>query len=102
MQTNEVLDKLDEMIQGRSILKHPFYRAWLNGELSIEQLATYAEIYYPHVAAFPGYLEVAIQASSDARVSDELERNLADELSHTKAHPERGMGLSGGVGCGAK
>jgi len=39
----------------------------MNGELSIEQLAAYSEIYYPHIAAFPGYLEVAIQASSDAR-----------------------------------
>jgi len=102
MQPNEVLDKLDEMIQVRSILKHPFYRAWMNGELSIEQLAAYSEIYYPHIAAFPGYLEVAIQASSDARVSDELERNLADELSRPKAHPELWLDFAEGLGLERK
>ena len=60
MDSATALRELDESIRERSILKHPFYRAWERGELTREQLATYAGIYYPHVRAFPRYLAVAI------------------------------------------
>ena len=98
MQTNEILQTLDQLIQKRSILNHPFYRAWLNGELSMDQLAVYAGVYYPHVAAFPGYLECAIQTSNNSLVRNELERNLADELSHPKAHPDLWLDFAEGLG----
>ena len=98
MLPDEALENLDQLIQARSILNHPFYRAWLKGTLSMDQLAVYAEVYYPHVAAFPGYLECAIQASDDMLVREELERNLADELSRPKAHPELWLDFAVGLG----
>jgi pyrroloquinoline-quinone synthase len=88
MTLHDTLDSLDRLIQSRSILEHPFYVAWRRGELSRDQLATYARVYYPHVAAFPGYLRAALDVASAPIVRDELARNLADELSNPKPHPE--------------
>ena len=63
MRTEETLRALDDLIRERSILQHPFYRAWQRGELTRAQLATYSRVYYPHVAAFPNYLKNAINCA---------------------------------------
>ena len=88
MNPQDTLDRLDQLIQSRSILCHPFYVAWQRGELSGEQLATYARVYYPHVASFPRYLEAAIDSADDPVIRAELERNLTDERMVPKAHNE--------------
>jgi pyrroloquinoline-quinone synthase len=88
MRPDETIRCLDEMIQSRSILAHPFYIAWQRGELTREQLGTYASFYYPHVAAFPGYLERARKRAADPLVRAELEDNLADELGNPAPHNE--------------
>ncbi|MEE9167147.1 MAG: iron-containing redox enzyme family protein [Candidatus Neomarinimicrobiota bacterium] len=88
MNQTEVLDTLDALIQSRSILGHPFYEAWQSGELTRENIATYAKVYYPHVEAFPGYLESAVNCTVDPVIRSELEQNLADELSNPKPHSE--------------
>ena len=84
MKRSDVLNTLDELIQSRSILDHPFYVAWERGELTPAQLATYARMYYPHVQAFPGYLKAVIAGSSDSETCEELSKNLTDELSEPK------------------
>ena len=88
MERAQVLDRLDGLVESRSILDHPFYVAWHQGELSRDQLATYARVYYPHVAAFPGHLEEALKRATEPVVRDELARNLADELGRPAPHPE--------------
>ena len=98
MNPQETLSQLDQLIQSRSILCHPFYVAWQRGELTREQLATYAQVYYPHVAAFPGYLQAAIEATGDPGVRQELERNLADEIANPKPHPELWLDFAAGLG----
>ncbi len=97
-QNNPSLKALDELIEKRSILQHPFYQAWREGRLSREDLAVYAQIYYPHVAAFPGYLQAALQAADDSLVRGELESNLAEELGEPKAHPELWLDFASGLG----
>jgi len=98
MTLHETLDSLDRLIQSRSILEHPFYVAWRRGELSRDQLATYARVYYPHVAAFPGYLRAALDVAGDPVVRDVLERNLADELSNPKPHGELWLDFAADLG----
>lgn len=93
-----VLSRLDELVYSRSILKHPFYIAWEQGELTHDQLAAYAGYYYPHVAAFPGYLRAAIANTQDEVVRDELQRNLKDELTDPKAHDELWLDFAAGLG----
>ncbi|PYI63155.1 MAG: pyrroloquinoline quinone biosynthesis protein PqqC, partial [Verrucomicrobia bacterium] len=43
------LDEIDNNIEAKHLLKHPFYLAWTRGELSNEALADYARQYYHHV-----------------------------------------------------
>ncbi|MEO8910914.1 MAG: iron-containing redox enzyme family protein [Gemmatimonadaceae bacterium] len=88
MRPHETLRCLDELVQSRSILTHPFYIAWQRGELAREQLAVYATVYYPHVAAFPGYLKRAQTLAADPLIRDELANNLADELGNPAPHSE--------------
>lgn len=99
MQPEDTLNKLDQLIQSRSILEHPFYVAWRNGELTPEQLATYAQVYYPHVAKFPNYLKTVLESVEDEAVRAELESNLDDELNNPKAHNELWLDFAAGVGA---
>lgn len=98
MHPQDTLHALDQLIQSRSILKHPFYQAWQRGELTRHQLAAYAQIYYPHVAAFSGYLESAIEQAEDARVRAELEQNLIDEQQHPAPHSDLWLDFAAGLG----
>src|SRR5260370_5353954 len=88
MRTEKLLRALDDLIRERSILQHPFYRTWQRGELTRDQLATYSRVYYPHVAAFPTYLENAINCAADFSTRRALEDNLLDELTNPAPHPE--------------
>jgi pyrroloquinoline-quinone synthase len=56
METKVFLSLLEERIRQYDLLCHPFYKAWSSGELTRDDLRAYAEDYYPHVEAFPGYL----------------------------------------------
>ncbi len=56
METQGLVSLLEERIHRYDLLSHPFYKAWSGGELTEEDLRTYAESYYPHIEAFPGYL----------------------------------------------
>jgi pyrroloquinoline-quinone synthase len=99
MDSATALRELDASIRERSILKHPFYQAWERGELTREQLATYAGIYYPHVRAFPRYLEAAMRRATDDAVRTELADNLADELGNPAPHDELWLDFAEGVGA---
>ncbi len=98
MTFSDAMDRIDRRIAERTILEHPFYVAWRRGELDREQLAAYARLYYPHVAAFPGYLEAALADATDPAVRDELAANLAEERSVPKAHDELWLDFSRGLG----
>ncbi|MFQ6616910.1 MAG: CADD family putative folate metabolism protein [Fidelibacterota bacterium] len=98
MKPDQVLQRLDRLIESRFILAHPFYQAWNAGELTRDQLATYAAVYYPHVASFPGYLERILSQTTDDSIRDEIEQNLADELSNPKPHPDLWLDFAQGLG----
>jgi len=98
MSPQVTLDRLDQLVRSRSILKHPFYQAWQRGELSSQQLAIYARAYYPHVAAFPGYLQMALAIAEDPQVRAGLQSNLQDELTTPKAHPDLWLDFAEGLG----
>src|SRR5262249_51566429 len=97
----EVLHDLDTLIAQRSILQHPFYRAWTMGALTREDLAVYARVYYPHVAAFPEYLRTALHATPAHAnvVKDTLEETLRDELTVPAAHTELWLHFADAVGA---
>jgi len=98
MTTEETLRALDTLIEERSILQHRFYRAWKRGELTPDQLAAYSRVYYPHVAAFPSYLDNAIRCADDPATRRDLEGNLHDELTNPAPHPELWLDFAEALG----
>jgi|ERR1700722_6206586 len=81
MTTTHFFEQLEASIAKYDLLCHPFYRAWVGGELTCDDLREYARQYYHHVEAFPGYLaEFALRLHAD---EGELRRvvlaNMCDE-----------------------
>ena len=95
---NQYLDKIDNAIAEKHLLKHPFYLAWTRGELSKEALRDYARQYYRHVAAFPTYLS-AVHAKCDNQATrKQLLANLIDEESGSPNHPDLWLKFAEGLG----
>ncbi len=102
MTTEATLAELDARIAARSILQHPFYRAWSAGTLTRADLATYARLYYPHVAAFPEYLGAAIDGAELPEVRAELAENLREEESEPRPHAELWLAFAAAMGADAE
>src|SRR5881392_3727838 len=85
---NQYLNKIDNDIAEKHLLKHPFYLAWTRGELSPAALADYARQYYHHVAAFPTYLSAVHANCDDQPTRRRLLQNLIDEEAGSPNHPE--------------
>ena len=95
---NKHLDKIDNDIAEKHLLKHPFYLAWTRGELSKEALADYARQYYHHVAAFPTYLSAVHANCNDQTTRKQLLNNLIDEEAGSPNHPELWLQFAQGLG----
>ncbi len=80
---NPLIKKIDEMIQERSLLKHPFYEMWSDGKLSLDSLAGYSKEYFQLVKAVPSFMIPIIQQAPDFFVN-ELVENQQEESSHIK------------------
>ena len=85
---SKYLDKIDNDIAAKHLLKHPFYLAWTRGELSKEALTDYAKQYYHHVAAFPTYLSAVHANCDDQPTRKQILSNLTDEEAGSPNHPE--------------
>lgn len=77
--TQELVRRLDEATRDKRLLEHPFYRAWVAGTLTEDDLAFYATQYWRQVEAFPGYLESVATRIDDGSARKSIEENLADE-----------------------
>jgi len=99
MTTEATLAELDARIAARSILQHPFYLAWSAGTLTRADLAAYARVYYPHVAAFPEYLRSAIDGAELPAVRAELHENLREEVGEPRPHAELWLAFAAAVGA---
>src|SRR4029078_2665356 len=99
---NQDLDQIDNDIEAKHLLKHPFYLAWTRGELSREALADYARQYYQHVAAFPTYLSAVHAKCDDQSIRKELLNNLIDEEAGSPNHPELWLNFAEGLGISVR
>jgi pyrroloquinoline-quinone synthase len=91
MQTKAFVSLLDERIHPYDLLCHPFYKAWSAGELTREDLRHYAEDYYPHVDAFPGYLAQLGVRLEEGEMRRAVLANMNDEKGgeNSFGEPER-------------
>ena len=74
--------KIDDEIDERSLLKHPFYRMWTDGKLTLDQLAGYSKEYYQLVKAVPTLISNIESLTDDASVKSRIHENLEEELTH--------------------
>jgi len=92
--------EIDARIAKYDLLCHPFYQAWTMGELTGESINQYACYYYPHVAAFPGYLERLQQRLPDGEVRDLVRQNKEDEEApQARSHADLWLDFAEGMGA---
>ena len=76
-----LIKQIDQMIEERSLLKHPFYEMWSDGKLTIESLTGYSKEYFQLVKAVPDFMAPIIQMAPDSE-TDELAANQKEESDH--------------------
>lgn len=74
-----LIERIDDIIERDSLLKHKFYTMWSDGELTLPMLAGYSKEYYQMVKAVPRLME-RILPLGDA--SDTLDENMREEYEH--------------------
>jgi len=79
-----IIKKIDDMIEERSLLKHPFYQMWSDGKLTQKSLAGYSKEYFQLVKAVPLFMTPIIEKAQDSVVS-ELISNQQEESDHIKS-----------------
>ena len=75
----DIAQTLDAGVARWPLLQHPFYKAWVAGDLALSDLAIYAGQYWRQVETFPDCLE-ALATRSPGGPKVALEANLSDEL----------------------
>ncbi len=78
---SSLIEKIDEMIEERSLLKHSFYQMWSDGKLSQESLAGYSKEYFQLVKAVPKFMTPIIEQAPESIVK-ELVNNQQEEFEH--------------------
>jgi len=80
---NSLIKRIDEMIEERSLLKHPFYEMWSDGKLSLDSLTGYSKEYYQLVKSVPSFMTPIIEQAPDS-LKNELTSNQEEEIQHIK------------------
>lgn len=78
---NSLVKKIDELIEQKSLLKHPFYQMWSDGKLSVDSLAGYSKEYFQMVKAVPSFVETIAKFAPEALV-EEIRSNGTEESEH--------------------
>jgi len=95
---SSTIEVLNQKIDAKHLLKHPFYVAWSKGELSLEDLQSYARQYFSHVRAFPAYLSEMHSRCEDLASRQTIAANLADEEATPPTHPDLWLDFAAGLG----
>ena len=87
--TPAIAEAIEEALEQRMLLTHPFYRRWEAGELQLGELDSYARNYRSFEAALPVVLSAVVQrlnTDGSAEVANRVQRNLDDELGRPESH----------------
>lgn len=90
---------LDAAADDHALLDHPFYVAWIEGDLTQDMLAGYAEQYYQHVRAFPRYISRVHAETEDREAREALVENLHEEEGGDVAHPDLWLDFAEALGA---
>lgn len=95
----QVINRLNEIISERHLLKHMFYQAWSRGALSQDILKEYAAQYYHQVQSFPRFISRVHTHCPEIEARKVLLENLVDEEIHGTDHPALWMQFAEGMGA---
>src|SRR6266540_4936335 len=93
-----LLEEVDRLIEGRSLLDHPFYTKWAAGTLLAGALREYARQYYAFESSFPRFLSALHSRCDRADVRAALLENLWDEEHGEANHAELWLRFAEGIG----
>jgi pyrroloquinoline-quinone synthase len=79
--TTDLQQGFFDALRDRQLLDHPFYRRWEAGELSREELASYAEQYRHFEKMMPQFLTRVRDELEPGEARDLVDANLRDEVS---------------------
>jgi pyrroloquinoline-quinone synthase len=94
----DLLARIDQKIEERHLLNHPFYTKWAAGTLPKEALQEYARQYYAFESSFPRYLSAIHSRTESAEVRQQLLDNLWDEEHGKENHAELWLRFAEGIG----
>jgi len=78
---NSLTKKIDQLIEQKSLLKHPFYQMWSDGKLSTQMLAGYSKEYFQMVKAVPMFVGEIAKFAPESLIS-EIKANQHEEEEH--------------------
>jgi pyrroloquinoline-quinone synthase len=78
---DNVVQRIDSEIEKRSLLKHPFYKMWSEGKLTIDHLQGYSNEYFQLVKIVPKFVECIAKATGNP---DIIINNAREEAEHVE------------------
>ncbi len=91
-------ERLNKQIQPYSLLEHPFYQAWQNGNLTLDDLRVYAKEYYSLESNFPRFLSRVHSNVDQPEVRKEILKNVVSEELDGKSHRELWLDFAKSLG----
>lgn len=76
-----LIQKIDELIEQHSLLKHQFYQMWSDGKLSQESLSGYSKEYFQLVKQVPSFVASVAKYAPKSNL-EELRANQKEESEH--------------------
>jgi pyrroloquinoline-quinone synthase len=93
-----VIERIDSEIEGRSLLKHPFYQMWSEGKLTLDHLRGYSKEYFQLVKAVPEFVENISALTADPSIKESVEQSMKEESEHI----EQWIRFAGAIGIQRK
>ena len=93
------LIEIDNALERRNMLKHPFYQAWNDGLLTRDMVKDYACQYYHFVKDFPRMVSAVHSNTPDLSIREPLLLNLVDEEMGSENHPALWMRFALAMGA---
>lgn len=79
---DKLIYKIDQEVDKRSLLKHPFYKMWSNGELNIDHLQGYSMEYFQLVKVVPELVNNIMLKMGESNLRSTVEESQKEEVSH--------------------
>src|ERR1044071_8198592 len=78
----KLIYKIDQAVEEMSLLKHPFYRMWSNGELNLNHLQGYSLEYFQLVKVVPEMVNNIRLNLEESKSRNLIEASQNEETSH--------------------